>query len=65
VTPDDKQPTEEPHNRTWLKHKDCVSLVKACIDAKEVPNRYVIIYGVSNNEGRFHDYRNPFGWKPE
>ena len=49
----------------WLSRRDLLSLIKKLIDVKEVPNKFVIMYGVSNNSTRIHDYSNPFGWKPK
>lgn len=49
---------------TWLSFKDFVNLTKKIIEAKKIPNNFVIMYGVSNNKTRIHDYSNPFGWKP-
>jgi uronate dehydrogenase len=51
-------------HRWWLSHTDCIGLVNACLVAPRVPGRYTAFYGVSNNRGRIHDTRNPFGWKP-
>jgi nucleoside-diphosphate-sugar epimerase len=49
-----------------LTHGDCIGIVEACLDAKEVPNNFAVIYGISENESlRIHDYSNPFGWKPK
>lgn len=56
-------PKEE--RTAWLSRNDCVSLVKTIINAKEVPNNFVLMYAVSNNEGRIHDISNPFGWAPQ
>lgn len=51
-------------SKVWFSHKDCVALVKACIEAEYVPDNFVVIYGVSNNSQRIHDVTNPFGWVP-
>lgn len=57
--------TKEPYYpRVWFRHKDCVSLVKACVEAESVPKNYSIVYGVSENSNRIHDLTNPFGWSP-
>ncbi|MBF6300896.1 NAD(P)-dependent oxidoreductase [Nocardia amamiensis] len=48
----------------WLSHADCVQLVQKCLDADSIPGNYAIIYGVSNNADRIHDYKNPVGWMP-
>lgn len=49
----------------WLSHADCVSLVNACLTAPVVPERFAVLYAVSDNPGRVHDLTNPFGWRPE
>ena len=49
----------------WFSHRDCVSLVRTCIEASSIPNGYAIVYGISNNTTRLHDYSNPLGWKPQ
>lgn len=49
----------------WLSQRDLLSLIKKLIDAKTVPHNFVVMYGVSNNKTRVHDYSNPFGWKPK
>lgn len=50
--------------RLWLSHHDCVELVRKCIEAKTIPNKFLLLYGVSNNKNRLHDYSNPLGWIP-
>jgi len=49
----------------WLSQGDVVSLMKTIIDEEKIPSNFVIMYGVSENKGRIHDYKNPFGWKPK
>lgn len=51
--------------QVWLSHRDCVSLVMACIQTESVPNKYAIIYGMSNNKGLLHNLANPFGFQPK
>lgn len=59
-------PEYPPEERAaWLSHNDLISLVKSVLEAEEVPDNFVIVYGVSNNEGRIHDISNPFGWEPK
>lgn len=67
VIKNDKPPSKgNPYERAaWLSHRDCIELIKKCIEAKNVPNNFVIINGVSNNKKRIHDISNPFGWKPK
>jgi predicted HD phosphohydrolase len=57
-------PTDEWERRVWLSRRDCVELMRACLDTPEVRGGFCLLYAVSNNEGRVHDTRNPFGWHP-
>ena len=58
--------TEPPHERAvWFSHNDCTSLVKTILEANEIPDNFVVMYGMSDNPGRIHDTSNPFGWKPK
>lgn len=61
------EPPASPHSerQVWLSHKDCIDMMTACIDADTLPNKYAIMYGVSNNEDLVHDLTNPFGWRPQ
>lgn len=66
VNPEDRADMpEEGYTKIWLSHKDCIELVKTCIEAPQIPDKFLIIYGVSNNSSRVHDYANPFGWTPQ
>jgi len=66
VNPENKPPLDDFYERkVWLSHKDCISLIKRCIEARKIPNNFLIIYGVSNNTNRIHNYSNPLGWVPE
>ncbi|HEX3732088.1 MAG TPA: NAD(P)-dependent oxidoreductase, partial [Mycobacteriales bacterium] len=60
-------PPDAPYSerQVWLSHRDCANLISRCIDADEIPNNYSIIYGVSRNRDRMHDYTNPLGWEPQ
>lgn len=62
----DDIPPEHPYSerQVWFSHRDAVALVEACIQAESVPNKYAIIYGMSNNKDLMHNLSNPFGWKP-
>lgn len=40
----------------YLSHRDCVELVRCCIDSKDV--RYGVYYGISNDPRRFYDISN-------
>lgn len=63
----DNKPPQTPYSerQVWFSHDDCVSLVRACIETTEVPNRYAIVYGMSQNKDLIHDLKNPFGWHPK
>ncbi|MFH1425126.1 MAG: NAD(P)-dependent oxidoreductase [archaeon] len=66
VIPNNKPNNKNPAERAvWLSHDDCISLTKRCIEAKEVPNKFTIIHGISNNKKRIHSLSNPFNWKPK
>ena len=58
------RPTDQWERRIWLSHRDCIAVARACLDAPEVPGGFCVLYAVSDNEGRVHDTRNPFGWRP-
>jgi nucleoside-diphosphate-sugar epimerase len=74
VTEDDRVPNSGPDatlderraRGMWLSHADCASLVAAALDAPGVV-RWGIVYGVSNNPGRWFDLeagRRLLGWEP-
>lgn len=66
VNREDTPPTSPYSERqVWLSQRDCVNLVTSLIEASEVPGKYAIIYGVSDNKDRLHDITNPFGWEPQ
>jgi len=60
------EPPEFPYSerQVWFSHRDCVELIKSCIDADIVPGNYAILYGMSDNQDRLHDLSNPFDWHP-
>lgn len=60
-----QDPAEVAERAVWLSHRDCVELIKKCIEAKSIPGKFTIIYGVSNNTGKIHAISNPVGWAPE
>ena len=64
VNADNVQPQERRERSVWLRHEDCVSLIRTCLDVAEVPGRFAVIYGVSDNPRRNVDLSNPFGWRP-
>lgn len=49
----------------WLSHDDCIELVRRCVEAKSIPNNCLILYGISDNENRIHDFSNSLGWAPK
>jgi uronate dehydrogenase len=63
----ENKPPEHPKSerQVWLSHDDCVALVKACVTAESVPNKYAIVYGVGDNSDVLHNLENPFGWQPK
>ena len=65
VGADDEVLDEPNYERVWLSSRDCVSLVRDCIEADDIPNNFEIIYAVSNNRERMHDYSNSVGWEPQ
>ena len=52
-------------SKVWLSQRDCVSLIRKCLEVSQIPNNYEIIYGISNNSNRVHDYSNSLEWLPE
>lgn len=65
INPDDTPPEQlSSERRVWLSHRDCLSLIVACLESPAVPGNYAIVYAVSNNKDRLHDTTNPFGWTP-
>jgi NAD+ dependent glucose-6-phosphate dehydrogenase len=65
-TPDDEA-TQRRHRGLWLSHADCAALVAASLDAPESV-RWGIVYGVSNNPGRWFSLdpgRQLLGWEPQ
>lgn len=67
VNPEDvPEMSDEPdYQRIWLSHGDLVNLVKQSIEMKEIPGNFQIVFGVSNNTGRVHDFKNSVGWLPK
>jgi len=50
--------------KAWLSHDDCVRLVRTCLAVPRVPGNYSVLYAVSNNVPRVHDWSNTLGWSP-
>ena len=51
--------------KVWLSHRDLATMIRSCLEAKKIPNSYAVLYAVSNNTPRVHDWRNPLGWVPQ
>jgi uronate dehydrogenase len=51
--------------KAWLSHDDCVGLVRASLMAPRISGNYSVLYGVSNNAQRVHDWGNILGWAPQ
>lgn len=34
----------------WLSHRDCVKLLKKCVEADTIPDNFLIVYGISGNK---------------
>lgn len=57
---------EDPnYNKVLLYKKDCVELIKLCIQTKKVPRNFQVFTAVSNNKGRVHSFNNFLGWRPK
>lgn len=66
INPQNQPETKPLHERAvWFSHNDCVSLIETVLEANEIPDNFVVMYGMSDNPGRIHDISNPFGWKPK
>ncbi len=54
-----------PERSRFFSHKDAGSLMKACIEAKEIPDKFAVLWGISNNTPARYDLTNTLGWWPE
>jgi len=61
----DRVNPENKDSKVWLSQRDCVSLIKKCLEVSQIPNNYEIIYAISKNSNRTHDYSNSLGWEPK
>ena len=59
-----KPEEEDGFDKIWLSHRDLTNLIKTCIEVEKIPNNFLVVYGISNNSSRIHDYSNPIGWVP-
>jgi uronate dehydrogenase len=60
-----ERPTEERHLSTWLSHRDCVQLVRRCLEVETLD--YLVVYGVSANRRSWwrRDGWERIGYRPE
>ena len=56
------KPTTDGRPQRWLSKRDLGRLVTACLIAKQVPDNFQIISGVS--DGSVFDWINPLGFRP-
>jgi nucleoside-diphosphate-sugar epimerase len=64
VSRQDRPAEDAWERRVCLSHADCAAFLRACIEAPSLPERFCVVYAVSDNQGRVHDTSNPFGWQP-
>jgi uronate dehydrogenase len=64
VDPDDVIRPEPDYRQIVLSRGDCASLMRCCLRAPAIPENFCLLYGISRNTGRFHDWSNPLGWTP-
>jgi hypothetical protein len=64
VNPEDQEPEGEHERAVWLRHADCVSLFDCCLSARRIRRQYALLYAVSDNPTRRHDWHNSLGWEP-
>jgi uronate dehydrogenase len=62
----DNRPTKDKWDwrKVWLDHTDAVNLLRACLTTPRIPGNYSVLYGISNNAQRIHDWSNQLGWTP-
>lgn len=56
---------DEAERAVWFSHRDCISLLQTILDQPVSPGIESCLYGVSDNEGRWHSLKNEFGWMPQ
>lgn len=56
------KPSSATDPQRWLSKRDAGRLATACLLAPEVPDNFVVMYGVS--DGPVFDWVNPFGYVP-
>ncbi len=52
------------YQRIYLSHRDLVNLISTILQTPVNPGSFSVVYGVSNNQTRVHDYSKPFEWTP-
>lgn len=65
VDPQDVIRQESGCRQIFLSRRDCVSLVKKCLEVEVPRGSFHNIYGISDNRGARHNWANQFGWKPQ
>lgn len=56
---------DQNYNKVLLYKKDCIDLIKLCIQTKKVPDNFQVFAAVSNNKNRVHSISNFLAWKPK
>ncbi len=60
----DTAPREPREHSVWLRHHDCVDVVRHCIELERVPGRFALLHAVSDNGEPLVELDNPLGWRP-
>jgi len=61
----DEQPRGDPYEHAvWLPHRDCVSVVHEALTMSLPPDRYALLVGVGDNEGRTYAFSPDSAWRP-
>lgn len=53
------------YDKVLLYKKDCIDLIKLCIQTEKVPNNFQVFTAVSNNTNGVHSVNNFLGWRPK
>ncbi|MFB6246674.1 MAG: NAD-dependent epimerase/dehydratase family protein [Candidatus Pacearchaeota archaeon] len=61
----ENSPNDKEGKATWFSSNDLLDLIETILKTIHIPNNYLIINGISNNDERVHDYKNSLGWKPK
>jgi uronate dehydrogenase len=64
MSPVDEWPDDPALRPTWLRHDDCVDVVRRAIEVDEIPARFAVLYAVSDGSEPVVDLTNPIGWRP-